>query len=542
MEIEAKFTIPNHKVYAQLEKIQHIQGFTIHVGNTQTFSDAYLDTPERHIMRAGYAYRIRRPESTNTLTLTLKALCCPKDVLHCREEFEAQIQTRNGSVAATTPHLWPPNLVQQQILNIIGDHPLEIVCTLQQQRHTRPITRNQQRVAEFSLDTVRQRYQQAQQTYQELEIELKAPGTVKDLHHLIKHLVQTHVLSPQSVSKFERGLAFISLNVNQALRDTPQPVPPITPNDHITEAGYKALRFHFQRMLHNETGTILGQDIEALHDMRVATRQMRAVLYTFKPYLDKKPLKPYRQWLKRTTRVLGAVRDMDVFCDKTHSYLQDDKTPTATRADLEPVFRAWNTAYDKARAALLAYLSQRDYIQFKERFAIYLREVKPTLPPSASAIQPYQVKDIAPILIYQRLAAVRAYAGWLTKPNVPLARYHQLRIVTKYLRYTLEFFQHALPAEAATAISDIKKLQTHLGDLQDAAVTCERLHNIQHGGQWEPSHAQSTSPTQLMSGLEHYYAYKQEEIQHLRATFPDLWSYYPSPKFSKLMAAVVGGL
>jgi len=47
----------------------------------------------------------------------------------------------------------------------------------------------------------------------------------------------------------------------------------------MSEAGRKVLRTHFARMLANEAGTRLGEDIEELHDMRVATRRLRAVLF-----------------------------------------------------------------------------------------------------------------------------------------------------------------------------------------------------------------------------------------------------------------------
>ncbi len=49
----------------------------------------------------------------------------------------------------------------------------------------------------------------------------------------------------------------------------------------MSEAGRKTFRFHFRRMVYNEPGTRLGEDIEAMHDMRVATRRMRAAFRVF---------------------------------------------------------------------------------------------------------------------------------------------------------------------------------------------------------------------------------------------------------------------
>jgi hypothetical protein len=63
--------------------------------------------------------------------------------------------------------------------------------------------------------------------------------------------------------------------------------------DPMAEAGRKILRYHFAEMLHNEAGTVLGEDIEALHDMRVATRRMRAAFGVFADAYEPDQVKPY---------------------------------------------------------------------------------------------------------------------------------------------------------------------------------------------------------------------------------------------------------
>ena len=54
----------------------------------------------------------------------------------------------------------------------------------------------------------------------------------------------------------------------------------------MDEAARKTLLFHFERMLKHEPGTREGEDAEELHDMRVATRRMRAALRVFDGYID----------------------------------------------------------------------------------------------------------------------------------------------------------------------------------------------------------------------------------------------------------------
>ena len=80
----------------------------------------------------------------------------------------------------------------------------------------------------------------------------------------------------------------------------------------MARAAQKTLAFHFARVGEHESGTLEGTDIEELHDMRVATRRMRAALRIFDGYLDPQDVRPLLKGLRRTGRALGTVRDLDV--------------------------------------------------------------------------------------------------------------------------------------------------------------------------------------------------------------------------------------
>ena len=97
-------------------------------------------------------------------------------------------------------------------------------------------------------------------------------------------------------------------------------VPPMLPDEAMSEAGRKAMYTHFLKMLANEAGTRLGEDIEALHDMRVSTRRMRAAYRIFADYYDQKIIAPFNKGLRRTGAMLGAVRDLDVLLEKAQAW------------------------------------------------------------------------------------------------------------------------------------------------------------------------------------------------------------------------------
>jgi CHAD domain-containing protein len=157
------------------------------------------------------------------------------------------------------------------------------------------------------------------------------------------------------------------------------------------------------------------------------------------------------------------------------------------------------------------------------------------------------LRHIAPILIYERLANLRAYEGILPSAEVNLERYHRLRIAAKYFRYTLEYFEEVLGPDAETLISHIKKLQDHLGDLQDAVVASNILRDFLLWGTWEDADDQGTPPAWpsqviVAPDVVAYLGTRQKEIQYYLESFSDTWSWFQSQAFRQLVADTIAVL
>ncbi len=309
--------------------------------------------------------------------------------------------------------------------------------------------------------------------------------------------------------------------------------PGLTREDSLSEAFRKTLSFHFERMLEHEPGTRAGEDIEALHDMRVATRRMRAAFLVFGAHQDQEALKPLLKGLRRTGRTLGAVRDLDVFREKIQHYLVS--LPAERRDELNPLLEALNQQREAARAVLLEYLESPAYRRFVERFQTALAHPLPELPPfTADGPRPTQVCHLIPGLVLERWAAVRAFEAWVGQPDTPLTRYHQLRIAAKGLRYTLEYFSELLGKEAQTCLERVKKLQDHLGDLQDAVVACGLLRDYLTWGAWQHQGRPPEEPV-IAPGVAAYLAYRQQEAQRLVAEFPLPWARITDASFGEAL-------
>ena len=323
--------------------------------------------------------------------------------------------------------------------------------------------------------------------------------------------------------------------------------PGLTIEDTMAEAARKTFAFHYRAMLHHEPGTRQGEDIEELHRMRVATRRMRSAFRVFEDYLDMARLKPILKGLKRTGDSLGAVRDIDVFWEKTQQYLET--LPSQEEGDLAPLRQAWEAERQRMRDSMLIYLDGSRYADFKDHFAALLRTpdlwAPPPLTRKGEAV-PHLLRHVVPMVVYERVADVLAYDEWVSQPNVALERLHRLRIAAKWLRYTLEFFEEVLASQASGLIKEMKQLQDHLGELQDAVVASERLRDFLTWGTWGHGGGkkQAALPSEpvVAPGVAIYMAARQRELQQLLAAFPQAWGYFQSREFKRAVAEVVAPL
>jgi CHAD domain-containing protein len=314
--------------------------------------------------------------------------------------------------------------------------------------------------------------------------------------------------------------------------------PGLTPDLPMSEAGRKVLHFHFERMLLHEPGSRLGEDIEAVHDMRVATRRMRSAFVIFEAFYRPRVVRPLIRDLRQAGRILGAVRDTDVFLEKLDHYRQT--LPESEQGGIAPLVNAWHERREAAHAVLIAYLDGPDFTRFVEEFEAFLttagagaRKIDPAMPGA------YLVRHVVPRLLYERYEAVRAYEPILDR--APIETLHALRIDCKRLRYALEFFLEVLGPETKKVIEEVKAIQDHLGDLHDAQVAGDLLRTFI--GEYEQAQA-ATSLIERGSieGVAQYMASRFAEKHRLLVTFPDAWARFTRPEVRRDLALAVSVL
>jgi CHAD domain-containing protein len=541
-EIEAKFVIPDAGVFRRLKTRRWLAGFRLGERKVLRVLDTYLDTKDRLLMSAGMACRVRRQDD-GQLLLTLKEIGAATGAVHRREELELVLPAgESGSKRIFAARAWPEGPVRNRVLQVARRKRLIRLATVRQRRTIRPVAQDGHTVALLSLDDVQVRAGGAVGRFSEVEVELTGHGGNGDLDRLATCLEREWGLRPEVRSKLERALAVIDArSKTPAVRKGLG----IDPAASMAEAARKVLGKQLDRMVAHERGARDGRDIEELHDMRVAVRRMRAALRVLRPYLDSTAYKPFRKVLRRTGSVLGMVRDLDVFRERAQHYL--DGLPDERRSELEPLLDAWQTAHAGAREGMLDLLNSKAFAQFKKEFARFLATAGAGAPPASSesdAPLPHRVREAVPLLAVASYAAVRAYEGRVEGTDTPLARLHQLRIAAKGLRYTLEFFQEILPTEVEALIERIKELQEHLGNLQDAVVTCRILRDFLTWGTWGDHRTEAAAAPGVVvaPGVATYLSVRQAELQRLVKGFPAVWEKVSGEDFRRQVFAVIAGL
>jgi CHAD domain-containing protein len=336
---------------------------------------------------------------------------------------------------------------------------------------------------------------------------------------------------PSSVETKEGG--------SSVLAELPYPKPQqsigITADDTLTEAARKVWLYHFALMLSHEEGALRGENIEELHDMRVATRRMRTAFDIFSPAFEPKIMKRYLKGLRTIGRVLGQVRDMDVLLENAVTY--QEKLKENRRPGLEPLLTDWKQTINKQRTKLVKHLQSEAYHNFKQHFNLFLQAPGSIKNPgSLNGGTNSSVRDIVPVLVYSRYAAIRAYDRIL--PTASITQLHALRIEFKKFRYILEYFKEILGENANQAITELKQLQDHLGELHDADVACQLVSRFLKD--WEEEQIVKPIPERLNpEPIVTYLAYLHAVRYHLISSFPDLWRKFSRPEFRQIIAQAI---
>jgi triphosphatase len=454
-EIEWQLDAQDLRPVARWLEHAQLDGISISRGETTSHVDTYADTNDRRLDRAGYSVRVRR--SRGAAEATLKAVGQVRtDALRVRRELSEHVEVAGPAAIA---HAAGP--VGERVRALVGLRKLQPLFSVRTRRRAYPLSAGEAPSGELLLDesTIRAPGGGVLGRLRRVEVEVPE-SAVAAVSPLVDALQRACGLQPALFSKYEAALA-----ASGSHRTEPESFgsTAISPDDTIGQVALAVLRRQFTMLLASEPGTRLGDDIEDLHDMRVASRRLRAATALFADVLPAEAvrLRPELAWLGRT---IGAVRDLDVQLAQL-----DDWTGTngVTVDRLRAVLLEQRA---DGRAAMLLALDTPRYERFVHRFGTMLH--------SRSGIRSAAVRAVAPDLVARRQRTVRRRLKQIACAADQPAAYHQLRIAAKRLRYALEFFGDVYAGETETLVRRAVALQDLLGDYQDAHVASTRLRQL----------------------------------------------------------------
>ncbi len=205
-----------------------------------------------------------------------------------------------------------------------------------------------------------------------------------------------------------------------------------------------------------------ADDVEYVHQLRVASRRAIAVLEIFESMLPRKRCKWFTKQLNRVRRAAGEARDLDVLGPRLAAACSADRS-AAGIALMERAALARRAAQPPI-AAIYRKLLKRSFLRRVKKLLgkVYWRQA--TAPAAFRTVAQLQLRSLATEFFS---AAEGDFTSTLAL--------HQFRIATKQLRYAMEVFADAFaPTFRKELYPLVEELQEKLGGINDHADARDR--------------------------------------------------------------------
>ncbi|MEO6715025.1 MAG: CYTH and CHAD domain-containing protein [Mycobacteriales bacterium] len=230
------------------------------------------------------------------------------------------------------------------------------------------------------------------------------------------------------------------------------------------------LRLHVRALLAHDSLARQGTD-DAVHQMRVAARQLRSGLKTFGSLLDPAWATATREELRWLATSLGGARDAEVMTARLSPQLAALPDDAVRLVASDAVERMLTAAQRRGDAALRTALSEARFTTLLDTL------IDATSAPPLSEAAAGRAKDVLPPLAaraWRRLEKSVEKIG----DDAPDEQLHRARIVAKQARYASEACALAFGSPAKRLAQQIVRVQDVLGEHQDAIVACAALHRL----------------------------------------------------------------
>ena len=467
MENEIKL-LARHEDLAALLHSPLLQKYASAPAVEHLIVDTYYDTPG-HDLRSQHA-SLRLRKSGSDYLQTLKLGNESDGALHSREEFESPVKGDRPSLALLRKLADSKRAVRSLLQSTDLKHQLHPVFSTRVSRTVFLLHLPQGDIIECAVDQGQIEANGATAPICEVELELKS-GHRARLFDLALALSDEVPLAIGEPSKGERGYALLAPQVFAATKATP-----LTLKKNMTvEHAFTAIIGNCIAHIEANASSLAHGDGEALHQMRVGFRRLRAALALVRDLIAL-PLElvAEMEWLAED---LGAARDWDVLAHGTLDELAQSHPGALHIAQVTQAALA--TSEQLLRRASAAVTSPR-----YARLLLLLTQWRLGAPWRNNAAAGTLSRLDQPVGSFARgaLASVHTRLRKRGKrlDGVSPEITHRVRIAAKKTRYASEFFSSLFPARQVRAfVKRLSRLQDEFGKFNDAAVADKLLAGLQ---------------------------------------------------------------
>lgn len=308
------------------------------------------------------------------------------------------------------------------------------------------------------------------------------------------------------------------------------PIVKMSGGANMAEAGRGILLQQYYKLRKAEPVARDGTDPEGVHDMRVATRRLRAALKVLEETVyNPEQTARLRRQLRGLANALGETRDTDVFLEHLNHYAE--QLPQEETVGLEVLREELLRRRVVSRQHMLKVLDNPKTEKLLRKLEKFVTTA------GAGVVEPEVeehevgatlVRHFAGSAVWRRYEEVLSYETAI-KPDTPIEVLHRLRVACKRLRYTLEFFQEALPVTVKTLHKQLIEVQDDLGAMHDHQVAIALSEELLR------DHPED-------SALRKYEDSRLADIQRLRDDFMTKWQTLAGSNYRKQLASALAGI
>jgi len=432
----------------------------------RVFTSTYHDTADRRLLAVGITLR-RRVESRRGL-------------------WQLKLPSAGGRLELETGGKELPAEVRSLLAGVTRGRQLEPVGVLRTKRDGVRVARDGG-VADVTHDVVSVlEERRTADRFGEVEIELVSGDP--DVLELIGRELRRHG------AKRHDGRPKIAQVLSAGVPEQPAP-------DASTQAHVQAmLAAQYRTMLAHDPGVRLGDDPEDLHQLRVATRRLRAVLRAAKGVIEPAWADGLRGEVAWLGGQLGPVRDFDVLQKNLNA--DRDALDQAEHRGLDLLLRILRSEAAASRERLSEAMSSDRYFTLLDTIEIAVEAPRFTgedLRPAAIAKAEFRTLR----------RAVRALGKTPSDDEL-----HAVRIRGKRARYAAELAEASTGKVATQFIRTAKSFQDVIGDHQDAVVAEAELRRV----------AGLTRSQAAVLAAGRLIERQRDKKRRMRRAFPQAWS------------------